>query len=235
VTTPPAGVARHRPFALVRAWVAAVAAVVLARLVVSTAVVAAGVRAISDDDFARVTIAQRFAAAPTLDPSGTCWGRRSRSLERPRGSRAWLRPSWCFWQRLGSPSPEVLLWRVPCWLWGSLTRRGSEWRPFPTTQRPRCWSWRWRLPELRALAGAWLARRVWPWPRYRATRRGPLPRRWPACGCSMRGAAGRALTVRRAAVAWVIGRRRRWPSSGRSGGSLTASCTTTMRGSSSRG
>lgn len=50
-----------------------VAAVVLARLAVSAAVATAGVRAISDDDFARVTIAQRFALAPSLDPSGTSW------------------------------------------------------------------------------------------------------------------------------------------------------------------
>lgn len=34
---------------------------------------ARAVVAISDDDFARVTIAQRFAVAPHLDPSGTSW------------------------------------------------------------------------------------------------------------------------------------------------------------------
>ena len=28
---------------------------------------------VSDDDFARVTIAQAFAASPKLDPSGTSW------------------------------------------------------------------------------------------------------------------------------------------------------------------
>jgi hypothetical protein len=32
-----------------------------------------GFRAVSDDDYARVTIAQRFAESPTLDPSGTSW------------------------------------------------------------------------------------------------------------------------------------------------------------------
>lgn len=44
------------------AWAAAAA---LAR--------AHGLSAVSDDDFARVTIAQRFAHAPSLDPSGTSW------------------------------------------------------------------------------------------------------------------------------------------------------------------
>ena len=32
-----------------------------------------GFRVVSDDDFARVVIAQRFAAAPKLDPTGTSW------------------------------------------------------------------------------------------------------------------------------------------------------------------
>jgi hypothetical protein len=32
-----------------------------------------GVRALSDDDYARVTIAQRFAKTPRFDPSGTSW------------------------------------------------------------------------------------------------------------------------------------------------------------------
>lgn len=32
-----------------------------------------GFRALSDDDYARITIAQRFAAAPRFDPSGTSW------------------------------------------------------------------------------------------------------------------------------------------------------------------
>lgn len=44
-----------------------------AKLVVSLAVLWTGFRAISDDDFARVVIAQRFAHAPSLDPSGTSW------------------------------------------------------------------------------------------------------------------------------------------------------------------
>ena len=44
-----------------------------AKLVVSLAVLAAGFRAVSDDDYARVVIAQRFAEAPHLDPSGTSW------------------------------------------------------------------------------------------------------------------------------------------------------------------
>jgi len=44
-----------------------------AKLLVSLAVLAAGFRAVSDDDYARIVIAQRFAEAPHLDPSGTSW------------------------------------------------------------------------------------------------------------------------------------------------------------------
>lgn len=43
------------------------------RLLLSGLVWWSGFRAISDDDYARVVIAQQFAAAPTLDPSGTSW------------------------------------------------------------------------------------------------------------------------------------------------------------------
>lgn len=44
-----------------------------ARALVSAACWWSGFRAISDDDYSRVVIAQRFAAAPSLDPSGTSW------------------------------------------------------------------------------------------------------------------------------------------------------------------
>lgn len=44
-----------------------------AKAAVSWMVVAGGFRAISDDDFARVVIAERFAVSPALDPSGTSW------------------------------------------------------------------------------------------------------------------------------------------------------------------
>lgn len=43
------------------------------KLLVSGLMIAGGVTAISDDDFARVTIAQGFALEPSLDPSGTSW------------------------------------------------------------------------------------------------------------------------------------------------------------------
>ena len=43
------------------------------RLATSAGVAMYGVVALSDDDYARVTIAQRFAARPRLDPSGTSW------------------------------------------------------------------------------------------------------------------------------------------------------------------
>jgi hypothetical protein len=44
-----------------------------ARLAASWAVAEAGLRALSDDDYARVSIAQRFAEGAKLDPSGTSW------------------------------------------------------------------------------------------------------------------------------------------------------------------
>lgn len=45
----------------------------LLKLIVSAVMLGQGVTAISDDDFARVVIAQDFAAHPRLDPSGTSW------------------------------------------------------------------------------------------------------------------------------------------------------------------
>ncbi len=50
-----------------------IAAVAGFKLLVSALVLARGFRAISDDDYARVVIAQRFAESPALDPSGTSW------------------------------------------------------------------------------------------------------------------------------------------------------------------
>lgn len=44
-----------------------------ARLLVSALVWWSGFRAVSDDDYARVVIAQKFASTPGLDPSGTSW------------------------------------------------------------------------------------------------------------------------------------------------------------------
>jgi hypothetical protein len=45
----------------------------LAKLGASLLVLRAGFSAVSDDDYARTVIAQRFAEAPSLDPSGTSW------------------------------------------------------------------------------------------------------------------------------------------------------------------
>ena len=45
----------------------------LARIYASAVVARAGLWALSDDDYARVTIAQRFAQHAQLDPSGTSW------------------------------------------------------------------------------------------------------------------------------------------------------------------
>jgi hypothetical protein len=44
-----------------------------AKVAVSAAVLAQGFRALSDDDYARIVIAQRFVAHPSFDPSGTSW------------------------------------------------------------------------------------------------------------------------------------------------------------------
>ena len=46
---------------------------VLVKAAVSLAAMAAGFSHVSDDDYARVVIAQGFAVAPRLDPSGTSW------------------------------------------------------------------------------------------------------------------------------------------------------------------
>jgi hypothetical protein len=54
------------------AWgVAAVAAI--ARAIGALALIGVGFHVVSDDDFARVVIAQKLAAHPRLDPSGTSW------------------------------------------------------------------------------------------------------------------------------------------------------------------
>ncbi len=49
------------------------AGIAAARVAVSVALLAAGFRAVSDDDFARVVIAQQWARSPRLDPTGTSW------------------------------------------------------------------------------------------------------------------------------------------------------------------
>lgn len=49
------------------------ALVLLAKIAVSVVALALGFRAVSDDDFARVVLAQTWAQAPRLDPTGTSW------------------------------------------------------------------------------------------------------------------------------------------------------------------
>src|SRR5688572_6447209 len=49
-------------------WIVAVTKAAVGCLVLAT-----GFVAVSDDDFARLVIAQRFSAAPSFDPSGTSW------------------------------------------------------------------------------------------------------------------------------------------------------------------
>ena len=53
--------------------VAVVALLVAMKLVVDACVIRAGFSHVSDDDYARTVIAQQFAHAPRLDPSGTSW------------------------------------------------------------------------------------------------------------------------------------------------------------------
>ena len=50
-----------------------ITAVIAAKAAVGAAVLIGGFRAVSDDDFARVVLAQQWAAHPTLDPTGTSW------------------------------------------------------------------------------------------------------------------------------------------------------------------
>jgi hypothetical protein len=50
-----------------------IALVALTRALVSASCLSSGFRAVSDDDYSRVVIAARFAAAPSPDPSGTSW------------------------------------------------------------------------------------------------------------------------------------------------------------------
>lgn len=49
------------------------AALVALQLLVALVVYASGFRAVSDDDYARVVIAQELVHTPKLDPSGTSW------------------------------------------------------------------------------------------------------------------------------------------------------------------
>jgi len=50
-----------------------IATIVAAKAGIGAAVLIGGFRAVSDDDFARVVLAQQWAAHPTLDPTGTSW------------------------------------------------------------------------------------------------------------------------------------------------------------------
>ena len=57
----------------VRAWARDAAWVGLVKGAAAAVVLAWGFSAVSDDDYARVVIAEEWAAAPKLDPSGTSW------------------------------------------------------------------------------------------------------------------------------------------------------------------
>src|SRR5262249_48008728 len=54
-------------------WSRDLATVAGVKIAVSAVTLATGFRAVSDDDFARVVIAEQWAHAPRLDPSGTSW------------------------------------------------------------------------------------------------------------------------------------------------------------------
>lgn len=60
--------ARHFPSELI-----ALGGVVLVQLLIDGWIRRSGFLAVSDDDYARVVIAQKFVEAPTWDPSGTSW------------------------------------------------------------------------------------------------------------------------------------------------------------------
>src|SRR5438105_1305993 len=57
----------------VRAWAIDAAIIVALKVVVGIVVLRLGFTHVSDDDYARVVIAQKFAHAPSVDPSGTSW------------------------------------------------------------------------------------------------------------------------------------------------------------------
>lgn len=98
----------------------------LLRLSATWAVHAGGIVALSDDDYARVVIAERFAASPSLDPSGTSWlpfpfwvtGSAMRlagsSLEVARGAQAILAvlAIWLLYAgaKLAGLSPRTAFW-----------------------------------------------------------------------------------------------------------------------------
>lgn len=56
-----------------RAVALEVAAALVVRALLVLVALGLGFRAVSDDDYARVVIAERWVAAPTIDPSGTSW------------------------------------------------------------------------------------------------------------------------------------------------------------------
>jgi hypothetical protein len=57
----------------VRAWAVDVAILWALKLVIDALVLARGFSHVSDDDYSRTVIAEQFAHAPRLDPSGTSW------------------------------------------------------------------------------------------------------------------------------------------------------------------
>ncbi len=58
---------------MLRPWLRDAVLVAAAKTATSLGVLFTGFRAISDDDFARIVIAERFAGSPSFDPSGTSW------------------------------------------------------------------------------------------------------------------------------------------------------------------
>jgi hypothetical protein len=55
------------------AWRTDVAALCLLKAAIGAWLLARGFSHVSDDDYARTVIAEQFAHAPRLDPSGTSW------------------------------------------------------------------------------------------------------------------------------------------------------------------
>ncbi len=59
--------------ALPRATLGSLAAIVAFKVALAGLVLARGFTHVSDDDYSRTVIAERFAHVPRLDPSGTSW------------------------------------------------------------------------------------------------------------------------------------------------------------------
>lgn len=89
-----------------RSRLAPYALLVGAKLAASLVVWLDGFRAVSDDDYARVTIAQTWAHAPALDPTGTSW---------------LPLPFWVYGSALGLFGSSLVVAQATAWVLGALS------------------------------------------------------------------------------------------------------------------